>query len=138
MAASNDNLSIDIFLPPSVYNEHPIPPACSWGVALLARLAGNEAGNRGTLGTDTEIFRLFRLFRVFIVFPVGPKAPSPGVTISSFFAVRLDETLKSCRTGSEWLASEFRRPPMRLSLVIAVSVPNVYWELTDPISCNDQ
>jgi len=138
MAASNDNLSIDIILPPSLYIGHPIPPDFSWGVALLARLAGNEAGKRGTLGTDTEIISVFRLFRVFIVFPVGPKAPRPDGRISSVVAVCLEETLKIYRTASEWFASEFRRPPMRLSLVIAVSVPKVYWELTDPISCNDQ
>ena len=54
------------------------------------------------------------------------------------FVINLEETLKNRRAGSEWLASEFRRPLMRLSLVIAVSLPNVNWELTDPISCNDQ
>jgi hypothetical protein len=107
-------------------------------VALLARLAGNEAGKRGTLGTDTEIISVFRLFRVFIVFPVGPKAPRPEGRISLVVAVSLEETLKIRRTVSEWFANEFRRPLMRLSLVIAVSIPNIYWELTDPISCNDQ
>ena len=54
------------------------------------------------------------------------------------FVINLEETLKIRRAGSEWLASEFRMPLMRLSLVIAVSLPNVYWGLTDPISCNDQ
>src|SRR5262245_60686722 len=101
MAASNDNLSIDIILPFSLYIGHPIPPDCRWGVALLARLAGNEVGKRGTLETDTEIFRLFRLFRVFIVFLVGPKAPRPDGRISSVVALSLEENLKIYRTGSE-------------------------------------
>jgi hypothetical protein len=75
------------------------------------------------------------------------KAPRPSVkshqkevdiNLKETLKINLKETLKIFRTDSEGAASLFRRPIMRLSLAIAVSIPNANWELADPISRNDQ